>query len=112
METTESKLIKTIRSNILADLRLFASRDEQKAYPVPVEYFCMWGDDHYHPSDVTFQKTFTAAELEKLAEFDRYVETALKRIGDLPPTPEELWGHPEWETVMRKASDLLGELNQ
>jgi hypothetical protein len=106
------ELIQTIRKNILSDLRLFASRDEQRSYPVPVEYFCVWGGDHYHSSDIAFQKAFTNAERAQLAEFDKHLETAFKRIGKLPSTPEELWTHSEWEVVMQKASDLMKEWKQ
>ncbi len=104
------KLIDTIRKNIIDTLGILSNREEQSKYPVPVEWFCFWFDDYYHPTDRTFQEAFTAAELEALSAFNEFFNSVTRQIGDPPSKPDDLWIIPVWKQVMQKADLTLKKL--
>ncbi len=103
-------LLDTIRKNIIETLMILSSREEQSNYPVPVEWFCFWFDDHYLPQDTSFQKAFSDTELEILSEFNTFFESASEKIGDPPSTPDELSRIPVWDEVIQKANETLNKL--
>jgi hypothetical protein len=77
-----------LRASILELLELLGDAAAQERYEdsvpiadVPSELLCMWFDDSYVPDSPAFQAAFTAAELDALAEFDRFYDS---RAGALP----------------------------
>lgn len=101
------KLINTIRKNIIETLVLLSNREKQSEYPVPVEWFCFWFDDYYHPKGKSFMKAFTAQELNALSEFHAYFKTVSEKIGDPPARPIDLWAIPAWQGIIEKANETL-----
>lgn len=96
----------SIRQNVRGVLELFASQDAQREYQfavpiisVPVELFCLWADDQYHPEVLPSQQAFSGPEREALAEFHSALERA---AATLPTAALDLDGF--WAT--RQASDL------
>lgn len=100
-------LINTIRKNIVDTLVLLSSREKQGEYPVPVEWYCFWFDDYYHPKDKWFIQAFTAEELKALSEFNAYFKAETEQIGDPPARPNELWIMPAWQGIIKKAMETL-----
>jgi hypothetical protein len=104
------KLIYTIRKNIIETLALLSSQEKQREYPVPVEGFCFWFDDYYHPKDQWFMKAFTTQEFNALSEFNECFRTVSEKIGDPPAKPIDLWAIPAWQGIMNKAVETLKHL--
>ena len=77
-----------IRAGILKLLELLGDAAAQERYEhdvpianVPAELVCMWFDDSYLPESPAFRSAFTAAELQMLAEFNRFYDS---RASSLP----------------------------
>ncbi len=85
-------------------LRLLSSGQEQLSYQadVPAEPLCMWFDDQYHPDDPFFRSSFTADELEALAEFHRYYDKHSRVL------PEARGTIRTWFGVAGLARDYVG----
>jgi len=106
----DNNLIETIRKNIIGTLELLSSHEKQSEYPVPVEWFCFWFDDYYHPKDNFCQQAFTSSELVTLSIFNQYFQSIANKIGNPPSSPNELWVVPAWQDIMNKASETLNQL--
>ena len=89
---------------------LLSSQEKQSEYPVPVEWFCFWFDDYYHPKDQWFLKAFNDQELNALSEFNEYFRNVTDKIGDPPARPNDLWAIPAWQGLMGKAVETLKQL--
>jgi hypothetical protein len=109
MEVPE-ELVVNVRMGIIGLLRLYASPEEQIAYPCPVEYLHMWFDDLYHPDTPAHHQAFSAVEREALSRFDDFFDTVSEQIHWSAVTPEELHAIPLWQELMSKAKVTLSKL--
>ena len=109
MEITD-ELVATVRKGIVETLQLLARPEEQNAYPLPVEWFCFWFDDLYHPNSPAHHRAFSKTESEVLANFNDFFEAVSEQIGEPPATPDELRSISAWQELMAKAKETLLKL--
>ena len=81
-----------IRGSILGILELFASTEAQREYQravpfvsVPVELFCVWANDLYHPDAQWFPQAFSGPEQEALAAFHQIFERVAATLPNALP---------------------------
>ncbi|MDH5347015.1 MAG: hypothetical protein OEW13_03825 [Nitrospira sp.] len=95
-------------------LRLLSSEQEQLNYEtdvtianVPAEFLCMSFDDQYHSDDSFFRSSFTADELEALAEFHRYCDKHSRVLPEARGTVQTWLAFPDWRGIMFEAKKIL-----
>ena len=104
------KLMGPHRVNIINVLQLIAAPADQLRYqakaPVNVanELVNQWFDDFYHPTSPQFASEFSSEELERLAEFNRFVD---ERFSLLPDSLAEMLKVAAWSEVVAKANAVL-----
>ena len=101
-----------VRKELVQTLKLLASAEEQKAYPISAEWFCIWFDDQYHPNSPVHKRAFSQAECDALDHFKTFFEAVCNEIGDPPSTPEQLHAMPVWRDLMDKAKEALQKLGE
>jgi len=112
-------IMDSIRQNVRGVLELFASRGAQREYQctvpcisVPVELFCLWADDQYHPEAPPFQQSFSGPEREALADFHRAFERAAATLLIVPPDLDSFWATPQASDLARAAVHALARLTR
>ncbi|WP_145183323.1 hypothetical protein [Planctomycetes bacterium Pla163] len=101
-----------LRESVVSHLRLARSASELRAYrrAVPVasvvaEVFCGW-EDLFHPGTPLHGETFTTAEQEALARFDRVVDSVAEETADDTGLEDWLNSSP-WRVLSSEATVAL-----
>lgn len=115
-EEEARELGQTMRRNVISELHLMASREEQLKYQrdVPIafvtaELFCLWDESFQSEwmEEDYYLGAFSIQELQALREFDDVVEDVLSQLSEDLPSIEKFVLTPQSQQLAQAATKTL-----